>query len=196
MKIIGLTGPIAAGKNEVAKILRKQGALLIDADEVAHSLYRPQSLVWHELMKAFGSKILKRGGVVNRKKLAEIVFSDKRKLNELNRITHPALKDQIRKMITDSQLETRDRRRIIVINAAVLKEIGLIDYVDEVWVVMASKATRLKRLMRMGLSRAEALKRMRAQASQREYLKMADVVIRNDGTLKQLNAKVQACLKF
>jgi dephospho-CoA kinase len=193
-KVIGLTGPIGAGKNEVARTLRRRGALVIDTDEVAHSLYSTQSPVWHELVKAFGAKILKRGGMISRKKLGEIVFSDKRKLRELNRIVHPALKEAIVKMTGDQKTGSGDR--IIVINAAVLKGIGLIDQVDEIWVVMAAKATRMKRLVRAGLSKEEARKRIDSQVSQKEYLKMADVVIGNEGTLKQLNAKVQACLQL
>lgn len=195
--LIGLTGPIAAGKDEVAKILRRHGAQVIDADELAHELYSSQSPVWHELVKTFGAKILKRGGTINRRKLGEIVFSDKKKLKELNRIVHPSLKEAVIRTIEEHRaLSTEHGTQIIVINAAVLNEIGLADYVEEIWAVMASRETRLKRLIRSGLSRTEAECRMRAQASQKGYSKMADVVIRNEGTLKQLNAKVQACLQF
>jgi dephospho-CoA kinase len=186
-KVIGLTGPIGAGKNEVAKILRRHGFFVIDADLVAHDLYSTQSQAWHELVKCCGSKILNRGGRINRKKLAEIVFSDKRKLAELDRIIHPYLKEAI---IQIAEKQKAESRKPIVINAAVLKEIGLLDYVDKVWVVMASRGTRLKRLVRSGLSRAEAEKRMRAQASQAEYLKMADVVVQNEGALAQLKKRI------
>ena len=78
---------------------------------------------------------------------------------------------------------------LIVINAAVLKEIGLIDIVDQVWVVMASKEKRLKRLIKKGMDRTDALKRMNSQLSQKEYLDMADLVIKNDGTLKELKKR-------
>ena len=192
-KIIGLTGPIGAGKDEVAKILAKGGAYIIDADQIAHQLYSYPSPVWQELVKSFGSKILMRGGKINRHKLGEIVFSDKRLLKKLSEIVHPALKEAIIQIVDSRKLKVESR---IVINAAVLKEIGLVDYVDEVWVVMASKEKRLKRLMKAGLSKAGALKRINAQASQKDYLKVADVVIKNDGTLKQLNAKVQAHLQI
>ena len=191
MKVIGLTGPIGAGKDEVARILRKRGAAIIDADRVAHTLYSTQSPAWHALVKAFGSKILNRGGAVNRKKLASIVFSDKSKLLELNKIVHPVLKEAIVHAVEDYRLQTTDRRPLIVINAAVLKEIGLADYVDEVWVVMASKELRLKRLIKAGLPKAEALRRINFQMAQNEYLNMADVVINNNGTIKQLRNKVE-----
>jgi dephospho-CoA kinase len=192
-KIIGLTGPIAAGKDEVAKILKKHGAYIIDTDQIAHQLYSYQSPVWQEIVKTFGSKILMRGGKVNRHKLGEIVFADRNKLKLLNRMVHPYLKEAI---IQSVEHRTSNVDSKIVVNAAVLKEIGLLDYVDEVWVVMASKENRLKRLIKSGLSKTEARERINAQASQKDYLKLADVVIRNDGTLKQLNAKVQACLQI
>ena len=195
MKVIGLTGPMGAGKDEVVKILRRHMALVIDADEVAHTLYVPQSPVWQELVKTFGSKILMRGGKVNRHKLAEIVFSDKRKLRELNRLVHPYLKQAIIEKIERCKSLVVSCK-LIMINAAVLKEIGLLDYVDEVWVVMASKANRLKRLMRSGLKEEEAKKRINSQISQKEYMGIADVVIKNDGTRAQLNAKVQAGIKL
>jgi len=193
MKVIGLTGPIAAGKDEAAKVLKRQGAYIIDADKLAHELYAPQTPAWHELVKAFGSKILVRGGKINRKKLGEIVFGDKRKLKELNEIVHPALKAAIVKEV-ESRKSKIESSGLIVINAAVLKEIGLIDYVDEVWVVSASRATRLSRLIRSGSSKPAALKMINAQTPQAVYLKIADKLIRNQGTLKQLNARIQACL--
>ena len=172
-----------------------EGAFIIDADKVAYTLYVPQSRVWGQLVKAFGSKILNRGGEINRKKLGEIVFSDKKKLQILNRIVHPYLKEEIIQVAEKQKSREAESRRIII-NAAVLKEIGLVDYVDEVWVVMASREKRLKRLVRAGLSKEEAQRRVESQASQKEYLEMADVVIKNDGTLRQLNAKVQACLQI
>lgn len=195
-KIIGLTGPIGSGKNEVAKILRRRGAYVIDADKAAHTLYIPQSPVWRELLKAFGSKILFRGGKINRKKLGEIVFSDKQKLQELSRIVHPYLKEAIVHEVEDQRLKNEDQRPLIVINAAVLKEIGLIDYVDEVWTVAASEEKRLDRLLKAGLSEEEARRRIASQASQEEYLEIADVVIKNEGTVDELNAEVQACLQL
>jgi len=196
-KIIGLTGPIGSGKNEAAKILRQHGAFVIEADEVAHTLYNTQSPVWHKLVRVFGSKILNRGGKINRKKLGEMVFSDKRKLKQLDRIVHPHLKEAIIHEAEDKRpLDVARGKQLTIINAAVLKEIGLIDYVDEVWVVMAPKEKRLRRLLKVGLSKKEAAERMRSQISQKDYLKLADVVIQNNGTLKQLNAKVQACLQI
>lgn len=190
-KIIGLTGPIASGKDEVAKILRRRGAFVINADKVAHTLYSTQSEVWQEIVRVFGSRILNRGGKVNRKKLGEIVFSDKKQLLKLNKIIHPYLKEAIMQMVEEVKVRSSELGvRSIVINAAVLKEIGLMDYVDEIWVVMAARDKRRKRLLKSGLSKSEAEKRLRAQMSKKDYLKLADVVIDNNGTLSGLKKKV------
>ncbi len=181
--IIGLTGPIASGKNEVCKILRRRGAYVVDADKIGHEVMKPQSDVWHNLVKTFGSKILMSGGRVNRRKLGEIVFSNSKLLKKLDRIMHPPMKKEISSLI--SRLSPQ-KYKYIVINAAVLKEMDLIPLVDEVWVVLAPKKKRLKWLMKKGLSRQRALARIKSQRSDREYLKIADRVIKNNFSKQKL----------
>jgi dephospho-CoA kinase len=187
--IIGLTGPLAAGKDTVAKILQKQGAYIINVDQLAHALYVSQSPVWRELLITFGSKILNRGGSVNRKKLGNVVFADRDKLAALNHIVHPYLKDAVIMEIERLRQE-ENTPSILVVNAALLEEIGLTPLVDEVWVVIASQANRLKRLLRKNLGKKAASLRMRTQKGQKAYLALADVVIRNNGTLKSLEKQV------
>jgi hypothetical protein len=90
--IIGLTGPIASGKSMAAKMLARHGAFVIDADVIGHQVIAPQSKAWHEIVKAFGLKVLNRGGAVNRRKLARIVFSRPSSLKKLDKITHPEMR--------------------------------------------------------------------------------------------------------
>lgn len=191
MTIIGLTGPSAAGKDEVVKLFRRRGATIIDADRLAHQLYSSQTPLWRELVQAFGSKILARGGEINRKKLAELVFTDKKNIQLLNKLVHPRLKEKIVQLIASYQSSCQ----LIVINAAVLQEIGLLESIDQVLVVLAPKETRLKRMLRSGLSRAEAFRRIGAQRGQSGYLRIADFVIKNDGSRRALARKFSA-LKF
>jgi len=186
--IIGLTGPIASGKSEVAKILGRHGALVIDADEIGHQIMLPQKKVWHEIVKAFGVKVLNRGGKVNRKKLGRIVFSSKAELGKLDRIMHPEMKNVIGKMINQS------REKIVVVNAAVLKEVGLLPLVDKVIAVLAGRKTRIRRLMKSGLSKSDAVARIRAQAKASNYRRIADVVIENDRSLRDLREKVKSII--
>lgn len=180
--IIGLTGPMGAGKSEVAKILGRRGFYIIDADRLAHELYAPQSPVWSELVKAFGARILNRGGAINRRKLGEIVFADSKMLGRLNKIVHPALREKIRTQIVERGTQN------IVINAALPQLFE--GRVDQTWVVSSSKVKRLRRLIKNGSTKAQALKRMRSQLSQAGYLKLADAVIKNEGSLKQLKQQV------
>jgi dephospho-CoA kinase len=191
--IIGLTGPIASGKNEVADALKRLGAYIVDVDKVAHGLYVPQSALWQELVKNFGSKILMRGGKINRRKLGEIVFSDKENIEIINSIVHPRLKMAVCRLI--EKVKVDPKWKIIVVNAAILKEIGLIDVVDEVWVVAAPVKVREKRLLKQGLSRMDAGRRIRSQAAQKEYFKIADKVIKNEGSLSALKKKVNQIIR-
>lgn len=180
VKIIGLTGPIGVGKNTVARILQKNGAEIIDVDKLAHTLYVPQLPLWQELVRAFGSKILKRGGEVNRKKLGGIVFADKKKLQILNRIVHPYLKQAI--------VDKLKNYKLSVVNAALPQLFE--ELADEVWVVTAPYVVRLKRLIKKGLDKKTAIRRMQGQMGPKDYLKIADVVIENKGKLKDLIAKL------
>jgi dephospho-CoA kinase len=176
MKVIGLTGPTGAGKDEVARILRRRGASIIDADKLAHTLYVYKSPLWKKIVKAFGSEILTKRGEINRKKLGSTVFSDRRKLIKLNKLVHPVLKKEI-----VCCLATLDPRpSILVINAAVLKEIGLVSLCDEVWLVWALRKIREKRSGCL----------IKFQMSKKDYLKFANVVIENNGTKEQLRKKV------
>lgn len=176
MKVVGLTGPAGAGKNEVAKILRRRGAMVIDADKLAHTLYIYGSPLWRKIVKAFGAEILTRGGEINRKKLGAIVFSDRRKLNKLNRLVHPILKREIIKKMKSKEF--------VVINAAVLKEIGLISLCDEVWVVWASPEKRKKRTGRL----------IKFQMSKKDYAKIGTVVVENNASRQGLEKKILALL--
>lgn len=190
MRIIGLTGPIGAGKSEVAKILKRHKAHVIEADEIGHQLLAPQSEAWCKIVEAFGSRVLNRGGVVNRHKLGETVFKDREKLKKLNAIMHPGIRAAIGKEINAKKEEGGGK--LLVVNAALPHLFS--GLVDETWVLIASKEERLKRLLKQGLSRAEAESRMAAQMPQKEYLGMAGRVIKNEGTLKQLKLEIAGLL--
>lgn len=176
MKIIGLTGPAGAGKDEVAKILRRRGAMVIDADKLAHTLYIHRSPLWKKIVKTFGSDILTRTKEIDRKKLGAIVFSDRRKLNKLNKLVHPVLKREIIKKIKG--------KKFVVINAAVLKEIGLVGVCDEVWLVWASPEKRKKRAGRL----------IKFQMSKKDYVKIGTAVVENNASKRGLEKKILSLL--
>jgi len=185
--VIGLTGPIASGKNMVSKMFAKRGAFVIDADTIGHQVIAPQSKAWHEIVKVFGSKVLNRGGIVNRKKLAGIVFSKQGLLKKLDKIAHPEMRRIISAKI---KLAKMSKKKHIVVNAALLIEMKLLPLVDKVIVVLAPKNVRIRRMLKSGLSRQEALVRIRAQRSDQSYRKSADIVIGNNKTIFDLKKNV------
>ena len=185
--IIGLTGMIASGKNTAAKIFARRGAFVIDADTIGHQVIAPQSKAWHEIVKTFGSKVLNRGGAVNRRKLAGIVFSKPGLLKKLDKITHPEMRRIISAKIKQAKMSNK---KYIVINAALLGQMKLLPLVDKVIVIFAPKNVRIRRMLRSGLSRQEALARIRSQRSDQSYRKTADFVIDNNKKLDDLKKKV------
>ncbi|MCX5748971.1 MAG: dephospho-CoA kinase [Candidatus Saganbacteria bacterium] len=186
--IIGVTGPIASGKSLACRALRSMGCGVIDADLVGHKLLKRGSPAFKKVINAFPGKDICRGAQIDRKKLGGIVFGDRRMLKKLERITHPLIKKEIERRISKIQ------NRTVVVNAAVLEEIGLAGSMDKIIAVVSGKGKRLARLMKK-MSRTQALSRMRAQRSDKDYIKKADVVIRNDSSAGNLIKKTKEALK-
>jgi|GEM_PF-89150 len=180
--VIGLTGGVASGKNEVAGILKEKKAEIIDADEIAKKVEEKRK-VKGRIVGEFGKGIL-RDGRIEHKKLGEIVFSDRRKLMKLNGIVHPPALKEIRKKVRKS------RKKVVVINAPLLLEAGMKGEVDKVIVVSCSREKQLERLEKRGLSKEEALNRINAQMPLKEKESKADFVIENNNGLKELRKRV------
>ena len=169
--VLGITGNIGCGKTTVAKMFEKLGAQVIEADEVGHLLLKRKK-VKERLVRAFGRSILDERGEVVRKNLRGIVFKDRKKLTQLNRILHPLMAEEMKKMISSSP------RPLIVVDAAVLFEAGWQSLVDKVLVVTSSYETQMRRIKEAtNLSLEELEGIMQAQLPQEEKVKRADYVI-------------------
>jgi dephospho-CoA kinase len=189
MKVIGLTGGIGSGKSTVSQFLAEWGAVVIDADEVGHDALRTDVELRHEVVAAFGRHILTPEGDIDRGKLGEIVFGDSESRVRLNQIMHPRMYNMVKAQLGDYRQRGVD---VVVLEAPLLIEADWTLLVDEVWVVLASGATVLRRLKeKYGFSRSQSLARIHSQLSSKERLKYADVVINNDGSLDQLKIKVE-----
>jgi dephospho-CoA kinase len=176
--LIGLTGGIASGKSLAAKELKRLGAHLIDADEIAREAARPGLPAYHDVIKEFGEEILNRDKTINRKILGKIVFANPKLRKKLEQITHPRILDEIDKRIL--VIQDKDPKTIIIIDAALLIEVGLHKKMDKVIVVYADEKTQIERLMkRDGLTRDEAGNRISAQMPLTEKVKFADFVVKN-----------------
>lgn len=134
MNVIGLTGKACAGKNQVASVFEKKGYLIIDVDKLGHKALEFKK---EEILKAFGSNII-TDGLVDRKKLGNIVFSSKKSLRLLERIVHPYIKELCKEIISNNNCN-------VLINAAILQRGELLELCTNVIFVKASFWTRYKR---------------------------------------------------
>jgi len=186
--VIGLTGGIASGKSTVSSILKDLGAYIIDVDKIGKDVVEKGQKAYNDIVCFFGKEILLPDGQINRKALGNIVFSDSEKLKKLNSITHPHIIARVKEIISKCKAEGIDR---IVVDAAILIEMGLHSLCDAVWLVTVDKETQLKRLMeRDSYTYEEANNRIMAQTSDNNKLLYADVVIDNNGTIEDLKNKV------
>jgi dephospho-CoA kinase len=192
MRVIGLTGGIAAGKSTISDALRESGAAVIDADKVGHEAYLPGTETHQALVAAFGAEILADDGQIDRRKLGAIVFSDPAQRQRLQDIVWPRMKAMMRDRL--KELATQGTQ-VAVIEAAVLIEANWQDLVDEIWVVQVPEDVAMQRLMaRNGFSAEDALSRIRAQLSNEERARHASVVIDNTGTIEDARMQVSKFL--
>ena len=188
MLVIGLTGSIGTGKSEAARYLAQLGAEVIDADQVGHEAYTPQSEAWHNVVGAFGKEILDSNGEVDRKKLGAIVFSNQDQLSRLNQIMHPLMARMVAEEIEDLRGQGVE---VAVVEAALLFEAGWDSLVGEVWVTDSSEDLVIQRLSeRNGLTKEEARKRISSQMDRSERLSRADLVIDNSGDIAAMESTI------
>lgn len=184
--MIGLTGPIGAGKSIVAGMLRELGAKVLDADAIVHDEQSRGTVGYSAIVQTFGTKVLDENKEIDRKKLAEEVFGDPAKLARLERIMHPRVIARVleaRKMLRDGD--------VMVVEAIKLLESDLRNVCDQVWVVVAPREVLLERLRARGLPEAEARMRLARQSSEEEFRAAADVVITNDADRDATRARVR-----
>ena len=185
--ILGITGSIGSGKTTAARIFSKYHYNGIDADEIGHSLMNNKKLK-NKLIKNFGNEILSRNKSIDRKKLGNIVFSDNKKLKKLNSIIHPLIINEIKSQIKKIQKKYWDDSKIII-DAPLLIETNLKNYVDKVIVVKADKNKIIMRLNKK-FPREKIERILKAQMPLENKLKYADFVIENNGGKKELEKQV------
>lgn len=173
------------------------GAYVIQADEIAHDLIRPGEAVYREVVSHFGSGIRNEDGTVNRRKLAELVFgsaSDKSRIDELNKIVHPAVIQRQEEWMAG--IAQRDPQAIALVEAALILEAGIASSFDNLIVVTCKPEQRVERWAhRVGMdlqsAEREITRRMATQFPQEEKIKAADYLIDNSGTLEETKRQVE-----
>jgi dephospho-CoA kinase len=185
MLVVALTGGIGAGKSTVAQNFAELGALVIDADQLARMAIERGSDGFAEVLLRFGDEIILNGDI-DRKKLAEIVFSDEAARKDLEKIIHPRVQAIFAEAVED--LEHDD---ILIYEIPLLVETDAAEKFDYIITVEADIDLRKERLLKKGLYISQIEKRMAAQATQESREAIADYVIRNDGDEDSLLRQVE-----
>jgi dephospho-CoA kinase len=185
MLVVALTGGIGAGKSTVAQYFAELGALVIDADHLARLAIERGSDGFAEVLLRFGDEVILNGDI-DRKKLAEVVFSDSAARKDLEAIIHP----RVQAMFAEA-VEDLDHDDILIYEIPLLVETDAAHKFDYVITVEADMQTRKERLLKKGLYISQIDKRMAAQASPESRESIADSVIRNDGDEDSLLRQVE-----
>ncbi|SDB94737.1 dephospho-CoA kinase [Pelagirhabdus alkalitolerans] len=181
--VIGLTGSIATGKSTISKLFNQHSIPVIDADVIARRVVEPNQPAYKKVVRAFGENILDDDLTIDRPKLANVIFHDPNKRQELESIVHPEIIDQLKK---ERDALIKENVPLIVLDIPLLFEKKLDDLVDIVLVVYTEKSKQLKRLIdRDHFSKEEAQKRIDSQISIDKKAQKADVVIDNSASLEQ-----------
>ncbi len=185
MLVVGLTGGIGAGKSTVAQFFAELGALVIDADQLARMAIERGSDGFADVMLRFGDEIIVNGDI-NRKKLAEIVFSDPQARKDLEAIIHPRVQALFAEAVADLDIDD-----ILIYEIPLLVETGAAAKFDYIITVESDIELRKARLLKKGLYISQIEKRMASQVTPEAREAIADKVIRNDGDEDSLLRQVE-----
>lgn len=181
---IAVTGVIGSGKSTVAMLLSELGLPVIDADEISRTLTRKNTNVYHEILKTFGKEILNPDGEIDRKRLAEIVFSAPEKRRTLENIIHPAVVEERNRII--KELEKKDKNAMVVLDIPLLFESGMEKEVDYIILAYADESTLFERVQkRDNMTYEEFSRRLKNQMPLSEKVKKSHFVV---DTRKDLDA--------
>lgn len=196
--LLGITGGVGAGKSSVLSVLKEEfGGYVIQADEVGHRLRRPYEKNYLWMVREYGEEILNEDRTINPAAVSARVFGDPEKMARLNAATHPVIRDAILEEI-DRYAKTLDteKRHLVVLEAALLKEGGLSELCDETWYVYAPKDRRVERLMQSrSYSRERCENIMSRQKSDEQFRAENHAVLDNGGTPEETRTQIGVLLK-
>ena len=188
--ILGLTGGIASGKSTVSNIFKKYGIYIADADKIAKELGNRKDVI-DEIGEKISKIVIDKNGSVDRAKLKEIVFSDKSKLEILNKIYHPKIREEFKKIKLNSS-----KNDIIIFDVPLLFETGMYTLCDKNILVYVNEDIQIERLIaRDGITKELAKKIIDSQMSLDEKKSKSDILIENNDSLEELEKKVEMVYK-
>ena len=186
--VIGITGSLGAGKSTVAGMFAELGAKVLDADKIAHRQIRPKAPCFDPIVKAFGEGIL-TAGRIDRKRIAARVFHNPRERRRLQNIIHPQVRRVIKSEI--KRYKKSKRRKVIILDVPLLFESKLDREVDMTIVVKTNRTVQVARVTKLfKLTKAEVAARIKVQMPLRQKIRLADIIIDNNATLKQTKKQV------
>ncbi|MDR2956375.1 MAG: dephospho-CoA kinase [Prevotella sp.] len=172
---LGVTGGIGSGKSTVSQILSLYGVPVYIADKESKKLTESSPIIREKLIRLFGKELYKNG-TLNKPLLASYIFNDKNKLNEVNAIIHPEVKED-----WDEWLQKNNRNKIVAQEAAILYESGFNRFMDKIILVYTPIEFRIQRVIkRDNISEEKVLERIGNQLSDEEKINLADFIIIND----------------
>lgn len=177
---LAITGNIASGKSLIESLLHEEGIIVIDTDRIVHELLSQDKGIIERVNNLFEIDVKDNEGKIDRKKVGNVVFNDKNKLEQLEKILHPEVKNVVDKFFKENQ-----DKKIVAVSVPQLYETGWEVYFDYVLLVIADDKIRLTRLIKRDNFTEEAAKnRLSAQISQAEKAKKADFLINNSGEIE------------
>ena len=194
MAVIGITGGIGAGKSTVLNVLSAlPGVRVEEADRVGHLVMEPGTEGFQKIREHFGAQVLDRDGRIDRRTLAEIVFSDRQELAWLNSVIHPAVKGWFRREIGLEQ--ERGRLRLYIIEATHLIENHYGGLCEEFWYIDTKAELRRERLKASrGYSDEKIDSVFRSQLTDAVFRQHCQETVDNSGTPEETAARVRALL--
>lgn len=189
--LVGLTGSIGTGKSYAGTFFKEKGCYVIDADQIAKSLYKKGSPILAELSLRFGSVILDGEGELLKEVLGKIVFSDRSALEDLNEIVKTYLKTECDRIL--DALSPEESRPFVVLEAPVLFEYGFESYVDYILLITCREDLIIERVMkRNGVSAEEVLARLRSQVPQEEKLRRSNLALDNSSSREDFKEHLES----
>lgn len=194
MKVIGVTGGIGCGKSKTIRTaLKMSHGLHINTDDIAKELMQKGNVAYCLVAQYFGECILNEDGSIDNKKLAAIVFSDKKELEKLNSLVHPCVVERVRELIENERKD--DSYDYVFLESALLFDTDLWKMCDETWNISARYEVRIQRLVKFRhYSAEEAEAFIRNQKSEKEYKEKSTRTIQNND-LKSLKSTMEKILK-
>ena len=193
MKIIVLTGGIATGKSTVSQYLIQKGYPVIDSDKIARQVVEPGSNGLEQLVTHFGIEILNEYGELNRQVFGDMIFGRKDLIRQVNQILHPLIFEAMESAI---QSYRNQGQALVFLDIPLYYEVNKSYQEDQVWLVYVPEDVQSDRLQKRNhLDNEQVKQRIQSQLSIEEKLKLADVIIDNQGAVEDLYHQVDRLLE-